>query len=305
MSERKAGMSIEAQAYYLKLVEAGLSVPDIETLASYRENVREGFEADVQAALARFDGDIEMLEIAGVRCRQLTPAGWASETDYCMLYAYGGGYVSGSTHEDQVLTASLARHAGIRIVMVEYRLSPEFPYPLPQQDMRAVYPALLEDYGSDRLLVGGESAGGNQALGLLQHLRDAGFDLPRCAVLFSPWCDLANQGDSHSVNDGRDPTLNNAWVDLAARWHAGDTPLDDPGLSPIHADMNDLPPCIITTGSRDLLLSQCLRLAQKLRFAGVECDLRVWEGLWHVFEFYPIPEAELSIIEVADFIDAH
>jgi monoterpene epsilon-lactone hydrolase len=94
-------------------------------------------------------------------------------------------------------------------------------------------------------------------------------------------------------------------VDIAADWHAGGTALEDPGLSPIHGEMRGLPPCIITTGSRDLLLSQALRLAQKLRAAGVECDLRVWDGLWHVFEFYPIPEAELSIAEVADFIRRH
>jgi acetyl esterase/lipase len=69
--------------------------------------------------------------------------------------------------------------------------------------------------------------------------------------------------------------------------------------------MHGLPPCIITTGSRDLLLSQSLRLAVRLRAAGVECDLRVWDGLWHVFEFYPIVEAQLSIAEVAAFIRAH
>jgi acetyl esterase/lipase len=69
--------------------------------------------------------------------------------------------------------------------------------------------------------------------------------------------------------------------------------------------MHDLPPCIITTGSRDLLLSQCLRLARKLRAANVACDLRVNEGMWHVFEFYPIPEARQSISEIAEFIRAH
>jgi acetyl esterase/lipase len=305
MSERKAGMSTEAAALYRNLRADGLEVPDSDTLPAYRIAVRDGFEASIQAALAAFEGNVEIIEIADVSCRQLTPIGWSSASGLCMLYAYGGGYVSGSTAEDQILTAALARHSGIRIIMVEYRLSPEYPYPLPQQDMRVVYALMLQQYGSERLLVGGESAGGNQALSLLQHARDNSLALPRCAVLFSPWCDLANQGDSHIFNEGRDPTLDNAWVDIAASWHAGETALDDPGLSPIHADMAGLPPCIITTGSRDLLLSQCLRLARKLRAAGVECDLRVWEGLWHVFEFYPIPEAELSIIEIADFIRAH
>jgi monoterpene epsilon-lactone hydrolase len=302
---RKAGMSDVAAALYQSLLEEGVENPRRETLDAYRDTVREGFAANIQAATTAFEGDIETIDIAGINCRQLTPQGWDIEHDNCILYAYGGGYISGSTCEDQLITAGLAQHSGLRIVMVEYRLSPEHPYPLPQQDMRQVYSALLDQYGAARLIVSGESAGGNQALSLMQQARDSGLALPRCAVLFSPWCDLANQGDSHVFNDGRDPTLNNALVDVAASLHAGDCPLDDPGLSPIHGDMNGLPPCIITTGSRDLLLSQCLRLAAKLHGARVECDLRVWDGLWHVFEFYPIPEAQLSIVEVAEFIRAH
>jgi monoterpene epsilon-lactone hydrolase len=305
MTTREAGMSSSATSLYRQLLEQGVEVPRLDTLDDYREALQTDSAADIQTAVSAFDGVIEMIDIAGISCRQLTPRGWNGIQDNCILYAYGGGYVSGSTSEDQVITAPLAQHSGARIIMVEYRLSPEYPYPGPQQDMRQVYAALLDQYGAARLIVSGESAGGNQALSLMQHARDSGLALPRCAVLFSPWCDLANQGDSHIFNDSRDPTLNNAWVDIAASWHAGDCALDDPGLSPIHGDMRGLPPCIITTGSRDLLLSQCLRLAAKLHAVGVECDLRVWEGLWHVFEFYPIPEAQLSIVEIAAYIRAH
>jgi monoterpene epsilon-lactone hydrolase len=305
MSKRRADMSPAAETLYQQLCAAGIAVPDRENLEAYRQAVRDGFAPQIEVAVEAFDGDIEIIEIAGIRCRQLTPPGWNSQQGHCILYAYGGGYVSGSTSEDQLITAPLAQQSGRRIIMVEYRLSPEYPYPLPQQDMRQVYSALLDQYGSARLVVSGESAGGNQVLSLMQDARDSGLALPRCAVLFSPWCDLANQGDSHIFNDTRDPTLNNDWVDVAASWHAGDCALDDPGLSPIHGDMRGLPPCIITTGSRDLLLSQCLRLAARLRAAGVECDLRVWDGLWHVFEFYPIAEARLSIAEIAEFIRVH
>ena len=304
MSERDADISAEARALYRELCDAGLQIPTLDTLPAYREAVRAGFEANVQAAIADFDGDIETIDIDGVPCRQLTPRGWNAERDDCIYYAYGGGYVSGSTHEDQVLAAPLASRANARVVMVEYRLSPEHPYPAPQQDMRRAYPAMLARYGANRLVVSGESAGGNQALGLLQFARDQGLQLPRCAALFSPWCDLANRGDSHAFNDGRDPTLDNAWVDRAAAWHGAGATLDDPGISPLYGELHDLPPCIVTTGSRDLLLSQCLRLAQRLHAAGVTCDLRVWEGMWHVFEFYPIPEAQRSVAEVAAFIRA-
>jgi len=305
MTSRHAAMSAEAAALYQQLRSNGLEIPRRENIGAFRDAVRAGFEDYIQTALDAFAGTIKIIDVAGISCRQLTPPGWSAKQGLCILYAYGGGYVSGSTYEDQVLTTRLASHSGARVVMVEYRLSPEHPYPQPQHDMHQVYPALLDKYGGDRLIVSGESAGGNQALGLLQFARDHDLVLPRCVALFSPWCDLANQGDSHIFNDGRDPTLDNAWVDIAAAWHADGTALDDPGLSPIHGEMRGLPPCIITTGSRDLLMSQALRLAQKLRAAGVECDLRVWDGLWHVFEFYPIPEAELSIAEVADFIRRH
>jgi acetyl esterase/lipase len=282
--------------------DAVVPLPDLDGLPRYREDVRAGFEPWVQSALAAFSGEIEDIEVAGIPCKQLTPDNWSGAGGTCIQYAYGGGYIGGSCHEDLIIAAPLAQLSESRIVMVDYRLSPEHPYPAPQQDMRQVYPELLAKYGAARLVVCGESAGGNQALGLLQHVRDRGLPLPRCAALFSPWCDLRNQGDSHLFNDGRDPTLSTPWTDIAAGWHANGHALDDPGISPLHGDMKDLPACIVTTGSRDLLLSQCLRLARKMRSAGVSCDLRVHEGMWHVFEFYPIPEAEQSLREVAEFI---
>ena len=305
MTGRKADMSPAAAALYAELHNAGLVVPELDNLEQYRKDVRTGFDGYVQAALEAFRGEINDIEVAGIACKQLTPQHWSNLDGRCIQYAYGGGYVSGSSYEDLIVAAPLAQLCEARIVMVDYRLSPEHPYPAPQQDMRQVYPALLAQYGAARLVVCGESAGANQALGLMQHARDLGLAMPRCAALFSPWCDLNNQGDSHIFNDGRDPTLGNRWVDIAASWHANGQALDDPGISPLYGDMHDLPPCIITTGSRDLLLSQCLRLAQKMRAAGVTCALRVNEGMWHVFEFYPVPEARQSIREVAEFIKAH
>ncbi len=301
MAGREADISAAAAKLLAELQEQGLATPDAADIEQYRHATRSGYEPGVIAAIDAFDGDIEDLPVAGVPCKQVTPRGW-SEDGIVVLYAYGGGYVSGSPFEDLLVALPLATRSGARIIMVDYRLSPEYPYPLPQQDMQQVYPALLERYGAGRLALAGESAGGNQALGLLLQLRDSGQALPFCAALLSPWCDLTNRGDSHAFNDGRDPTLNNTWVDLAASLHAGGHALDDPGISPLYGDLASLPPIMITTGSRDLLLSQCLRLAAGLRATGSHCDLRVWEGLWHVFEFSPIPEADSSIGEIAEFI---
>lgn len=305
MSSGRADISASANELYQRLRDQGIDLPRRESVAQYRLHVRAGFEAYVQRALEGFDGRIDTLEIAGVPCRQLTPAGWSEADGPCLVYAYGGGFVSGSTHEDQIIAAPLSKFSAARVVMVEYALAPECPYPAAREAMRRVYQALAAAHGAKRLVVGGESAGGNLALGLLQQLRDDGLEQPRCAVLLSPWCDLSNQGDSHAFNEGRDPSLNNAWVDIASAWYAADTAVDDPGVSPLCGDLQGLPPIMITSATRDLLLSQCLRLARRLRAAGVDCDLRVWEGLWHVFEFYPVPEADRSLAEMAAFIRAH
>jgi acetyl esterase/lipase len=302
---RKADISAAAEAVISELRAAGMAVPSLDNLAQYRIDTRAGYSPYAEKAIAGFDGEIKDIEIDGVACKQLTPSTWSQSQGPCIQYAYGGGYVAGSTYEDLIIAAPLAQSCNARVVMVDYRLSPEHPYPEPQQDMQRVYPVLLDVYGAQRLVIGGESAGGNQALGLLLHIRDNGMPMPTCAALLSPWCDLENQGDSHRFNDGRDPTLSNESGDIFASWHANGHALDDPGISPLHGDMTGLPPTIITTGSSDLLMSQCLRLAQRLRAAEVECDLRVWEGMWHVFEFYPIPEAERSIVEIAGFIEAH
>ena len=301
---RRSDISAAAESLIAGMRTAGLTVPARDQLPQYRIDTRAAYAPYVEIAISGFDGEISDIEIAGIPCKQLTPVAWSRNRGPCIQYAYGGGYVSGSTYEDLIIAAPLAQHCSARVIMVDYRLSPEHPYPAPQQDMQRVYPVLVDSYTAARMIIGGESAGGNQALALLHHIRDNGLAMPACATLLSPWCDLANQGDSHRFNDGRDPTLNNAWVDLAASWHANGHALDDPGISPLHGNMSGLPPTLITTGSRDLLMSQCLRLAYRMRAAGVECDLRVWEGMWHVFEFYPIPEAAQSLLEIADFIRA-
>jgi monoterpene epsilon-lactone hydrolase len=278
------------------------ALPERSDLPRYRRETRAAYEPWVEEAIAGFAGEIKDLEIAGVACKQLTPEDWSQQEDACIQYAYGGGYVSGSTYEDLIIALPLAQFSNARVVMVDYRLSPEHCYPAPQQDMQRVYPILADVYGAERLAVCGESAGGNQALGLLLHIRNNGLMMPACAALLSPWCDLA---DPHDDDEGQDPTLNKAWVRTAASWHAGGHALDDPGISPIYGELSGLPPTLITTGSRDLLCGMSERLAGRLGEAGVECRLEVGKGLWHVYEFYPIPEAEKSIRGIADFIRAH
>lgn len=237
--------------------------------------------------------------IAGVPTQVLTPANVIGNS--AILYFFGGGYVQGSPDEDLAITARLAHLTKRKVYAPYYALAPEHPYPQALENGLAVYNALVAHFGPAALTVGGESAGGGLALSLLLKLTE----MPGKVVLLSPWSDLTKTGDTLSTLVGNDPWLHyELTLEPAARAYAGGRDLASPEVSPIYADFpKTFPKTLITTGTRDLFLSDCARLSTKMRAAGIDCELRVWEGMWHVFEFEAnLPEADQSLAEIARFI---
>lgn len=251
--------------------------------------------------LAQTGVTLDQTTLGGVACLRARPkarpAGWT------ILFSFGGGFVQGSPLVDLPLIAPLAALTGAAVIAPAYRLAPEHPAPAALDDAFAVYRALA----GRRLAVVGESAGRNLVLALIQRAGAAGLVLPGAAVLFSPWCDITNAGDSVSVNDGRDPVLARSAIAQGARHYAGALPRHDPALSPLLGAFGAaFPPCLITTGTRDLLLSQSARLAQVMRRAGIATDLRVSAGMWHVFEWYDgIAEGRQSLQQAAAHLVRH
>lgn len=236
--------------------------------------------------------------LGGVRCLDVRPPSLA--VDWPILYGFGGGMVEGSPEEDLPVIAPLSAMTGARVIVPDYRLAPEHPWPASLHDGFAVY----REIAGQPFATLGESAGGNLSLAWMLKAKAEGLRLPGAAALLSPWCDLSNAGDSLTFNEGRDPTLARHNSNLAAGYYAGANKVDQPLISPIHGAFDpSFPPFLITTGTRDLLLSQAVRLSQKLRDSGVTVDLQVWEGLWHVFEWYEdLPEARRSIARIADHL---
>lgn len=276
--------------------------PTHDTVAQWRADATALFTPRAQRTLERFSLSPISLIIGGVPCLEIVPEG--CDPDHVVLYFYGGGYVTGSAFEDLIVSAALAAYANARFILPEYRLAPEHPWPAATDDGFAVFESLSAGLDGRTLAVAGESAGGNLALAVMLRARAAGLAMPHAAALLSPWCDLSNRGDSVRGNDGRDPTLTERFLHAYTKLYAGDYALETPDISPLYGDFDpSFPPTLITTGSRDLLMSQCARLAQVLRTAGVDTDLRIWDGLWHVFEFYDeIPEADQSLREIAGFL---
>ncbi len=241
------------------------------------------------------------IEINGVPCLVLNP--FERKNNRTILYIFGGGFTVGSPLEDIPISASLAAKTGAQVISPAYRLAPEHPFPAALDDISAVaQQVFVNDHNA---CIAGESAGANLALGLMYRLRQANQPVPRATALLSPPTDKTMRDDSFNL--GRDPTLKPARIKQIEDAYICDHDRSNPEISPLYGKFDaQFPPSIITTGTRDLLLSSSIRLARVMRESGASVDLRVWEGMWHVFEYYPeIPEADASLTEIAAFLDRY
>lgn len=266
-----------------------------QNLPNLRANTKAFIAPAVERVLKATDVTTRDITINGVPCMEVNPP--EVTAPWSILYGFGGGFIQGSPFEDLTIAAPLCAITGAKLVVPNYRLAPEHPWPAAVDDGYAVYREMAER----PFAIVGESAGGNLALVLMLRARAEGLPLPRAAALLSPWCDLSNSGDSLNFNNGRDPSLSARGSWQAAQYYAGENAVNDPAISPINGVFDEgFPPFFITTGTRDLHLSQAARLSQVLRRNGVRVDLQVWDGLWHVFEWYDyLPEARCSISQIA------
>lgn len=225
--------------------------------------------------------------------------------DEMILYLHGGGYVQGSipTHRD--LAARLSAKAATRVLLIEYRLAPEHPFPAAVRDATAAYRWLREN-GVDaaRLLVGGDSAGGGLALATLLALRDEGERLPAAAFALSPWVDLSLSGGSLQRNAATDPSLTRQMLADYAAMYLGDADPETPLASPLFADLSGLPPLFLQAGAAEILLDDALRLAEAAEAAGVTVTGDVWPEMIHGWQGFAgvAPEAEQALYRVGQFV---
>jgi epsilon-lactone hydrolase len=204
----------------------------------------------------------------------------AEGSDRVVLHLHGGAYSMGSPRTHRGLGATLSRTARAPVLLPEYRLAPEDVFPAALDDVMAAYRWLIEDHGTDpaRIAITGDSSGGGLGLALLVQLRDEGEPLPACYVGMSPWTDLAGTGPSLTELDGVDPWLTASLIRPAARAYAGEAALDHPLVSPLYADLRDLPPMLVHVGGDEILRDDACRLVDRARDAGVSCLARPLRG---------------------------
>jgi acetyl esterase/lipase len=225
-----------------------------------------------------------------------------------MLYLHGGGYVVGSIATHRGLAGRLSQAAAARVLLVDYRLAPEHPFPAAVDDAAGAYRWLLaQGIEPARLVIAGDSAGGGLTIATLVALRDAGVPLPAAAVCLSPWVDLEGRGDSVTTKAAADPLVHkDMLVQLAAWYLAGADPRTQLA-APLYADLRHLPPLLIQVGTAEILLDDAIRLAEKATAAGVKVTLEPWEDMIHVWQLFApmLPEGQKAIEGIGVFVRQH
>ena len=193
---------------------------------------------------------------------------------------------------------------GLRIISVNYTPAPRAHFAEIQRQLVAVFDALMDaGYAMRDIAIYGESAGGALAASTVLNLRDRGNGLPAAALLWSPNTDLSGRDDSTVTLDPDDPVLTYSTLLVSgSRAYAGDVALDDPRVSPLYADLSrGFAPTLIVVGTKEMLLSSSVRFYQALEAAGQSVKLDVYEGMWHVFPQYGLPESRVAVEKSAKF----
>jgi monoterpene epsilon-lactone hydrolase len=237
------------------------------------------------------------LDADGVAAEWVAPV--AADEDRVLLYLHGGGYSIGSIESHRKLAGHLATAAGVRGMIIDYRLAPEHPFPAGLDDAVTAFSWLLrEGHQANHIAVGGDSAGGGLALATALALRERGLPAPAALVLLSPWTDLASTGESLTTNTGKDLVLGRGdEEDPGIAWYAGEHDVTNPLISPLYADFRDFPPFIVHVGGDELLLDDSTRLAERASAAGCDATIEVWPEMQHVFQIAAgnVPESDASV----------
>lgn len=280
--------------WYIKGLDASKANPS---------KFRARLDAFGRTLIPAFGVRAEKTTVAGIEAEWLTPK--TMTPGKVLLYLHGGGYVMGSTDSHRQFVGHVARAGQIKALVPDYRLAPDHKFPAGLDDCVAVYRSLLAgSVNSADIIIAGDSAGGGLTAATLIALRDAGDPLPAAALLFSPLLDATRSGESMQTRKDADPwfTPENIGVVFSHYCEPGEE--TNPLVSPVFAEMHDLPPLFIQVGDREILLSDSERFAERQRDVGGEVEIEVWPGMWHVFQFcvHKTPESRRAIKKIGEVI---
>ena len=293
MASQEMRAAIEAMRAQGSFVDAHADV------ATMRRNMEEAFGVTpVPEDVTHSDFDA-----GGITARHVSVPG--VRDDRGVLYFHGGGYVIGSLNTHTELMGRIARACRAPVLGIDYRLAPEHPFPAAVEDAVASYDRLQANgIKPQQIVIAGDSAGGGLALACLLALKAQGKPQPAGAALLSPWTDLTGSGDSVETRAAADPMVTVEVLHRLAALYSGGADTSEPGISPLFGDLKGLPPLLVQVGDAELLLDDATRLAERAEAVGVDVDLQVFEGAFHVFQSMPdLPESTEALASIGAFFD--
>ena len=248
----------------------------------------------------------EIIETENFRMELLKRTDLTSE--WAVLHFHGGGYLSPFSNHYRTMAGLYSEVAGGAVVLsVDYRVAPEFTYPAAVDDAYEAYNWLQEQgFAPERIVFGGDSAGGGLAMALCHRLKKKGETLPAGIVAMSPWTDQTVSGESYTSNRDIDPVFGGTKGEIVFNNpYAGDADPTDPEISPLFGDFEGFPPMLIQVGTEEILLSDSEAAAEKARAAGVRVRFTKYEGMFHVFQLSALlmPESKKAWFEVKRFMN--
>jgi len=270
------------------------------------QETRENFEQMTKVFPVAPDVKCEPVNAGGVKSEWVTAPG--ADAGRAVLYLHGGGYVIGSINTHRDLASRISRATKARVLLIDYRLAPEHPFPAAVEDSVAAYRWMLaQGLKPSRIAVAGDSAGGGLTVATLVAIRDAKLAVPAAGVCLSPWIDLEGIGDSMKSKASVDPMVQKeGLLEMAAHYLNGQD-ARSPLAAPLYADLAGLPPLLVQVGTAETLLDDSTRLAERARKAGVKVTLEPWNDMIHVFQVFApmLDEGQQAIDKIGEFVRAN
>ncbi|RZL55672.1 MAG: steryl acetyl hydrolase [Variovorax sp.] len=305
-------VSPEMQRIIAQPLRSGWNTPPTtaEGWKQLAESTRVGALPNVEAMRERLKVRVEPGMIAGVKVYTVTPERILSANrDRVLVQIHGGCYVLNPAEAALPEAMLISAIGGYRVIAVDYRMPPEAYFPAALDDSMAVYKDVIGRTDPRRVGLIGTSAGGALVLEMGLRAKQLGLPLPGAIASGTPMSDSTKTGDTFHTNAMLDNVLvsTEGFCDAAAAFYANGHDLKDPLISPIYGDMSGFPPTILTSGTRDLLLSNTVRVHRKLRNLGIDSFLQVYEGQSHAQYGRDdrIPEVREAFGEIGIFMNAH
>lgn len=281
-----------------------------EEARKYAEHQAAGVLPGLPAMIQRMHVKTEAATIGGARVHIITPDEIPAENkNRVLIHVHGGCYVLFPGESGTTEAIMMAGFGHFKVIAVDYRMPPEAYFPAAVDDAVDVYKAALATTPAQNIGFFGTSAGGALAMEMVLRARERGLPVPGAIAPGTPMSDVTKTGDAFYTNEKVDNILvsRDGFCDAATIIYANGHDLADPLLSPVNGDLHGFPPAIFTTGTRDLLLSNTVRAQRKMRRAGIEAELVVFEGQSHAqYQFDDrVPETKEAFGEISMFFDKH